>query len=39
MLVKAIDPLHAAGTDFHDTIMRCLKTAVGEKSNFFDRDG
>jgi RNA polymerase sigma-70 factor, ECF subfamily len=39
MLVKAIDPLHASGTDFHDTIMRCLKTAVGEKSNFFDRDG
>jgi RNA polymerase sigma-70 factor (ECF subfamily) len=36
-LVKAIDPLHAAGTDFHEEIMRCLKTAIGEKSDFFDR--
>lgn len=36
-LVKAIDPLHAAGTDFHEEIMRCLKTAIGEKSDFFDQ--
>ncbi|GAA4305849.1 RNA polymerase sigma factor [Compostibacter hankyongensis] len=38
LLVKAIDPLHAAGTDFHEEIMRCLRTAIGEKSDFFDRD-
>jgi RNA polymerase sigma-70 factor (ECF subfamily) len=37
-LVKAIDPLHAAGTDFHEEIMRCLRTAIGEKSDFFDRN-
>ncbi len=37
LLVKAIDPLHAAGTDFHEEIMRCLRTAIGEKSDFFDR--
>ena len=37
MLVKAIDPLHASGTDFHDAIMRCLKTAIGEVSDFFDQ--
>ena len=36
MLVKAIDPLGAGGTDFHEAIMRCLKTAIGEKSDFFD---
>jgi RNA polymerase sigma-70 factor (ECF subfamily) len=36
VLVKAIDPLHASGTDFHDAIMRCLKTAIGEVSDFFD---
>lgn len=36
-LVKAIDPLHASGTDFHEEIMRCLRTAIGEKSDFFDR--
>jgi len=36
MLVKAIDPLHAAGTDFHESIMRCLRSAIGEKE-FFDR--
>ncbi len=35
LLVKAIDPLHAAGTDFHEEIMRCLRTAIGEKSDFF----
>ncbi len=38
MLVKAIDPLHAAGTDFHESIMRCLRSAIGEKE-FFDRPG
>lgn len=37
-LVKAIDPLHAAGTDFHEEIMRCLRTAIGEKSDFFDEE-
>jgi len=36
ILVKAIDPLHASGTDLHDTIMKCVKTAIGE-SDFFDR--
>ncbi len=39
LLVKAIDPLHAAGTDFHEEIMRCLRTAIGEKTDFFDRIG
>ncbi|MEO7049226.1 MAG: sigma-70 family RNA polymerase sigma factor [Ferruginibacter sp.] len=38
LLVKAIDPLHAVGTDFHEEIMKCLRTAIGEKSEFFDRD-
>ncbi|HEX3935725.1 MAG TPA: hypothetical protein VHW43_13665 [Puia sp.] len=33
-LVKAIDPLHASGTDLHDIIMKCVKTAIGEKSDF-----
>lgn len=37
ILVKAIDPLHASGTDLHDTIMKCVKTAIGE-SDFFDRN-
>jgi len=36
LLVKAIDPLHAAGTDFHEEIMRCLRSAIGE-IDFFDR--
>lgn len=36
LLVKSIDPLHAAGTDFHEEIMKCLRTAIGEKSDFFD---
>jgi RNA polymerase sigma-70 factor (ECF subfamily) len=35
LLVKAIDPLHAAGTDLHESIMNCVKTAIGEKSDFF----
>jgi RNA polymerase sigma-70 factor (ECF subfamily) len=38
LLVKGIDPLHATGTDFHEEIMNCLKTAIGEKTDFFDRD-
>jgi RNA polymerase sigma-70 factor (ECF subfamily) len=36
MLVKAIDPLHASGTDFHESIMTCLRTAIGEKPDFFE---
>lgn len=36
LLVKAIDPLHAAGSDFHEEIMKCLRTAIGEKSDFFE---
>ena len=35
-LVKAIDPLHSSGTDLHDLIFRCTKTAIGEVSDFFD---
>ena len=38
MLVKAIDPLGAAGTDFHESIMRCLRSAIGEK-DFFEGRG
>jgi RNA polymerase sigma-70 factor (ECF subfamily) len=38
ILVKAIDPLHASGTDLHDVIMKCVRTAIGEKSEFFDRN-
>lgn len=37
LLAKAIDPLNAAGTDFHEEIMRCLRTAIGE-IDFFDRN-
>ena len=39
LLVKGIDPLHASGTDFHEEIMRCLRTAIGEVNGFFDRPG
>ena len=35
-LVKAIDPLNSAGTDLHDILFRCTRTAIGEVSNFFD---
>jgi len=35
-LVRAIDPLHSSGTDMQDIIMRCVKTAIGERSDFFD---
>ena len=38
VLVKAIDPLNASGTDFHEAIMRCLRTAIGEVSDFFEGD-
>jgi len=38
VLVKAIDPLNASGTDFHEAIMRCLRTAIGEVSDFFEDD-
>jgi len=37
LLVKHIDPLNATGTDFHEEIMNCLKTAIGEQKDFFDR--
>ena len=37
LLVKGIDPLHAAGTDFHEEIMKCLRTAIGEL-DFFDQN-
>jgi len=37
VLVKAIDPLHASGTDLHEEIMNCVRTAIGEKSDFFER--
>ena len=36
-LVKAIDPLHASGTDLHEVIMKCVRTAIGEKSDLFTR--
>ncbi|MBC9914513.1 RNA polymerase sigma factor [Chitinophaga varians] len=36
-LVKAIDPLHAEGTDLQDIIMRCTRTAIGEVNNFFEK--
>jgi len=38
VLVKAIDPLNASGTDFHEAIIRCLRTAIGEVSDFFEGD-
>jgi RNA polymerase sigma-70 factor (ECF subfamily) len=37
VLIKHIDPLNASGTDFHDEIMNCLKTAIGEKEDFFEK--
>ena len=33
ILIKGIDPLNAAGTDLHDEIMNCVKTAIGEKKD------
>ncbi|MDB5154420.1 MAG: sigma-70 family polymerase sigma factor, partial [Mucilaginibacter sp.] len=38
LLIKEIDPLHAAGTDLHEEMMNCLKTAIGEKKDFFERN-
>jgi RNA polymerase sigma-70 factor, ECF subfamily len=35
-LVKAIDPLHSSGTDLHELIFRCTKTAIGEIPDFFN---
>jgi RNA polymerase sigma-70 factor (ECF subfamily) len=35
VLVKAIDPLRAEGTDLHEEMLNCLKTAIGEKKDFF----
>lgn len=37
-LVKAIDPLNASGTDLHEVIMLCLRTAIGEKAGLVDKD-
>lgn len=34
VLVKAIDPLQAAGTDLHDLIMKCTRSAIGEIDHF-----
>lgn len=36
-LVKAIDPLRSSGTDLQDIIMRCTRTGIGERSEFFDQ--
>ncbi len=36
--VKAIDPLHSSGTDLHDIILRCTRTAIGERSDLFDQN-
>lgn len=36
-LVKAIDPLHSTGADLQDVIMKCTRTAIGDRSDFFDR--
>jgi len=36
MLVKVIDPLHSAGADLQDIIMRCTRTAIGDVNDFFD---
>jgi RNA polymerase sigma-70 factor, ECF subfamily len=34
-LVKAIDPLQSTGVDLQDIILRCTRTAIGERSDFF----
>jgi len=36
VLVKAIDPLNASGTNLHESIMNCVRTAIGEKTDLFD---
>jgi RNA polymerase sigma-70 factor (ECF subfamily) len=38
LLVKAIDPLHASGTDLHEAIMNCVRTAIGEKNDFYQSE-
>ncbi|WP_431211820.1 RNA polymerase sigma factor [Puia sp. P3] len=38
VLVKAIDPLEAAGTDLHEEIMKCVRTAIGEISGVLGED-
>ena len=35
-LVKAIDPLHSTGTDLQDIILRCTRTAIGERNEFLN---
>ncbi|MBS1687110.1 MAG: RNA polymerase sigma factor [Bacteroidetes bacterium] len=39
LLVKSIDPLHASGTDLHESIMNCVRTAIGERTDLFDLPG
>lgn len=34
VLAKSIDPLNAAGADLHDEIMKCVRTAIGDKRFF-----
>ena len=34
VLAKSIDPLNASGTDLHDEIMKCVRTAIGDKQFF-----
>ena len=36
LLVKSIDPLQASGIDLHEEMMKCLRTAIGEKNDFFE---
>lgn len=36
LLVKAIDPLNSSGTDLQDEIMKCTRTAIGDKKDFFE---
>lgn len=37
-LIKAIDPLNATGTDLHEIILRCTRTAIGEIKDFHNSD-
>jgi RNA polymerase sigma-70 factor (ECF subfamily) len=36
VLVKEIDPLNASGSDLHEAIMNCVRTAIGEKTGYFE---
>lgn len=38
VLVKGIDPLNSSGTDLQDEIMKCTRTAIGDKKDFFGKD-